>query len=63
MLLAVGVGAGEDKLLGGLSGRGFIHEKRVVRCGENGVPRLLVPFLPLPLVEDCKEGELYQASV
>jgi hypothetical protein len=63
LLYASGVGAREERLLRGLSGRGFIHDKRVFRCGGNGVPRLLVPCLLLLLVDDCKEGELYRAGV
>ena len=59
LLWDLGVGAGEDKLLGGLSGRDFIHDQRLFRCGGNGVLRLLVPFLPLLLFDDCKEGDLY----
>jgi hypothetical protein len=59
----VGVGAGEDRLLGDLSGKYFIHDKRLFRCGGNGVLRLWVPFLLLLLSDDCKGGELYRAGV
>ena len=58
----IGVGAGEDKLLGGLPGRDSIHDRRLFRYGGNGVLRLLVPFLVLLLFDDCKEGEIYWAS-
>ena len=55
----IGVGVGEDKLLGGLPGRDSIHDRRLFRCGGNGVLRLLVPFLVLLLFDDYKEGEIY----
>jgi hypothetical protein len=60
----IGVGAGEDKLLGGLPGRDFAHDKRLFRCGGNGVFRRLVPFLLLLLLlfGDCKEGEVCRAG-
>jgi hypothetical protein len=58
----VGVGAREDKLFGGLSGRDFTHDKRLLRCVGNGVLRLLVPFPVLLLFDDCKEGEIYRVS-
>jgi hypothetical protein len=59
----IGVGIGEDKLLGGLPGRDFIHDRRLFRCGGNGVLRLLVPFLVLLLFNDYKGGEIYRAGV
>ena len=59
----VGVGAGEDKLLGGLSGRDLIHDKRLFCCGGNGVLCLLVPFLLLLLFDNCKEDKAYRAGV
>ena len=59
LLWDLGVCSREEKLLGGLSGRGFIHDKRLVRCGGNGVLRLAVPFLPLLLLSDYREGELF----
>ena len=63
LLYTFSVGAKEERLLKGLSGRGFIHDKRVFRYGGNGVPRLLVPYLLLLLVNDYKKGELYRASI
>jgi hypothetical protein len=59
LLRDLGVGAREDKLLSSLSGRDFIHDKRLFRCGRNGVLRLPVPFLPLLLFNNYKEGKLF----
>jgi hypothetical protein len=63
LLWDLGVCSREDKLLGGPSGRDFIYNKRLFRCGRNGVLRLPVPFLPLLLFNDCKEGELFWVGV
>jgi hypothetical protein len=57
-----GVGVREDRLLGGLPGGGFTHDKRLFRYARNGVLRLLVPFLLLLLSNDCKEGEAYRVN-
>jgi hypothetical protein len=57
----IGMGVGEDKLLGSLSGRDFAYNKRLFRCGGNSIFRRLVPFLLLLLLlfSNCKEGEVY----
>jgi hypothetical protein len=55
----IGVGIGEDKLLSSLPGRDSTYDRRLFRCGGNGVLRLLVPFLVLLLFDDYKEGEIY----
>ena len=57
-----GVDVGKDRLLGGLPGRDFTHDKRLFRCTGNSVLRLLVPFLLLLLSNDCKEGKAYRAG-
>jgi hypothetical protein len=53
------VGVREDKLLSGLLGKDFTHDKRLFRYAGNGVLRLLVPFLLLLLSDDYREGEVY----
>jgi hypothetical protein len=59
LLRDLSVGAREDKLLSSLSGRDFIHDKRLFRCGRNSVLRLPLPFLPPLLFNNCKEGKLF----